>query len=122
MQTTSFSTRLTQQNVQVDSSEHGEVGEHILAVWLDSDGKYDWYLGIIDCVLDNAYTVTYLQSKDKLTWKFPIQTHIQTTTKDQIIMWNVTMTYHQCSRIMCSISAELLNQANEIVSRKARDD
>ena len=37
-------------------------------------------------------------------------------------MWNVTMKYHQSSRIMCSISTDLLNRANDIVACKPQDN
>ena len=73
----------------------GQLGEHVIAIWSNENGEYDWYMGIIDEICDTAFKVIYLESKYKINWTFPGKSGVQMTSHEQI-MWNVTVQYHVC--------------------------
>uniref|UniRef100_A0A7M5WQV2 Tudor domain-containing protein n=2 Tax=Clytia hemisphaerica TaxID=252671 RepID=A0A7M5WQV2_9CNID len=81
-------------------------GEHVAAIWLQDDGTYSWYLGVICDVYGDHANVSYLKQTDKVGvhWVFPEEVEVQQTSFEQIMASGFEVKYTQSGvRIRCSI-------------------
>ena len=81
------------------------VGDHIAAFWLTEE--YQWHLGIIDTVVDDAkIKVSYIlrvESTNDHVWVFPEEADVHDTSVDQIMCKNIKVDYLNSIRIKCRV-------------------
>ena len=103
--------------VQAQPALHSEnedffVGEHVASFWLDDDGVYRWYLGVVHSVLDetcNRLLVSYFHRSNRYgtSWNYPQEEEIRATDPEQIIARRMSVSYHCFAIIRCSIDEKV---------------
>ena len=85
---------------------------------MDEKGVCDWVLGIVDGLVDNESTrITHMVStKANIKWTFPEEAEIGLVDHEQIICWNMAVTYCRTAKICCTIKKQLENKLNSEVA------
>lgn len=97
-----------------------ECGEHVACFWFDDvEGKYNWYLGVIEGMKDRKVRVSHMKKSDKkgLNWLFPDEADIHDADPDQIFVRNIQVKYSLTAMIRCVISNQTLDNILECFNK-----
>ena len=102
-----------------DSEGYGKEGEHVAIIEFDQSSKtYRWVLGIIDRVENEGTIFVALMISDDggVRWTFPDEAQVISTNRENVIMWNIAVSYCQTVRISCMLDRKLVAELNSKVN------
>ena len=99
------------------------VGEHVAVFWVGENNSAEWYLGVVESIEQDSYTVLHLVRKDitGCQWVFPYEPDVHVVENEQVLASKLRVQYHHShhseTEMRCTITKEVASKIQNALEK-----